>query len=49
MVCDNEKQRQLLIQIIQNVQVGGNLEQASQTLVIIKRLLQDVQDAEISK
>ncbi len=48
MILDSEQQKGSLIQLIKSAGVGGNLEQAKQTIMVLEKLLQSVKDAEIS-
>ncbi|MHA1305592.1 MAG: hypothetical protein ACTSPI_17970 [Candidatus Heimdallarchaeaceae archaeon] len=49
MTLDNKEQKELLLNIIKNVQIGGNLEQAKKTIVVIQDLLKTVQEAKIQE
>ena len=47
MTLDNKQQRELLIQLIQSAGIGGNKEQAKQTITVLDKLEQSVREAEI--
>jgi len=49
MVLDSKEQKELLLNIIKNVQIGGNLEQATKTIAVIQDLLKSVQEAKIQE
>lgn len=47
MVLDNEKQRELLLQIITSTSIGGSYFQAKEAVQLIDELIENVQNAEI--
>jgi len=49
MVLDSKDQKELLLNIIKNVQIGGNLEQAQQTITVIQGLFKSVQEAKVQE
>jgi len=49
MILDRKEQKELLLNIIKNVQIGGNLEQATKTIAVIQDLFKSVQEAKIQE
>lgn len=49
MILDTQDQKDLLINLIKTAGVSGNLEQARKTLVILEKLLSDIEKAEVKK
>jgi len=49
MTLDSREQKELLLSIIKNVQIGGNLEQVTKTIAVIQGLLKSVQEAKIQE
>ena len=47
MILDNKKQQQMLMQVIQGVQIQGNLKEAHATVQALGTLLKEVAEAEI--
>jgi len=49
MILDSKEQRELLLNIIKNVQIGGNFEQAQQTVTVLQELMEAVQEAKVQE
>ena len=47
MLLDNQKQKELLINIIKATNIGGNYQETKQTIQVLDELLEAVEKAEI--
>ena len=49
MILDSQGQKELLLGVIANTKIGGNLEQARATVIALDKLLRDVRQAEVAE